>query len=349
MRAAGSGTKRADGRWQLLVTLTRPDGTKKRKYVYGASQREAQAAAARLIAENPRRVGRQPKTLEDLMEVYRAERWPAFARGTIEQHRPAYVRILAHFGDVDVRDIGAADVAAWLRRMAQEPKLSGRTVQAYRNVLSSLLGFAEDLGWREGNPAKGRKLPLSAKPRPRNPVSQAELAAVIEKEPSATLKDLWQFLGSTGMRPREALALRGSDLFDAEGLWWVRGGLKTQAGRREVPVAEVLALRLRCADDAPLFQMPGRTVPMRYRWVASKWHEALGRAGIKDTNLYQLRKLALTRWLQAGLPRETIEAMAGHTDIRTTETFYRRTSRARIAETVIAAGVLSVCQSVLAE
>ncbi len=326
MRSALSGTKRKDGRWSVVVTQTRPDGTKARKTLYASTQREVQQKARDLLATEGR-TAHLPHSVEDLIRIYKAERWENLAPGTKRQHGPAYKRIQAHFV-ADVRDIDATTVARWLKSMATDASVGGRAIQAYRNVLSVLLGYAEDLGWREGNPAKGRALPLSAEPKIRPRLTEQDFAAILEGETDEVLRDLWQFLGQTGMRPNEALILKRSDVFRSMDLWWIRGGMKTAAGiNREIPLADDLAYRLLEREE---WLFPFGTCHLLYNYVRDKWEERVRATDIPYTNLYQLRKLTLSRWRHAGLPEDAIKAMAGHTSIEMTDRVYVRLGRDRL-------------------
>lgn len=346
VRAPLQGTKRADGRWQIIVTTTDVHGAKIRKTIIKRTLEDCQTAAYKLIATTARRA-EDAHTMEQLIDVYKDLVWPTFkGPGTARQHQPAYNRILKWFAEIDVREIDAPEVARWIRAMESDPKLSGRSVQAYRNVLSVLLGYAEELGWRDGNPAKGRKLRVSAKPKHRERVTEDNFRNVVDKEKDPTLKDLWQFLGETGMRPEEALELKREDIFRSMDLWWIRGGMKTDAGRnREIPLSDDLANRL-VEKQGLLFPFvdtskvkkpePGQPLqfppprPYKYRHLVDLWKSAMETAEETYTNLYQLRKLAISRWIHAGLPDGVVKTWAGHTSITITKDVYERLGRDRL-------------------
>lgn len=85
-----SGTKLPDGRYQIRVTLTRLDGAKVRKPVYGKTLGEAQQKAHALIYESGRSL-QESYTVAEAAEAWRAA-WrikPATTgiRILLERHR----------------------------------------------------------------------------------------------------------------------------------------------------------------------------------------------------------------------------------------------------------------------
>jgi integrase len=325
MRAPLTGTQRKDGRWQITLVLTRADGAKIRKTIYAPTQREVQAKAHDLLMHEGRVAHRQ-WTLEDLITAYKAERFPGLAEKTRSQYEWALGRIVPHMGKEEVRKIGPPRISRWLKTLALDPRLSGRSVQICRNVLRVLLGHAVELGWCETNAAKEVRLPVSAKPAPKPRLSPADYRAILESEEDPRWRALWMVLGETGMRPSEALALTRADLFYSGDLWWlVVVESKTEAGRgREVPVPDILG--------RTLTDWEGAFFPWDIHAAEKRWKKALAAAGVGHTNLYQLRKMCLSRWIAGGLPDDVVKELAGHTDIRLTLNVYNRVDRARLTE-----------------
>jgi integrase len=333
MRAPLTGTPKKDGRWQIVVTLTAPDGSKKRKTICKATQRECQEEARKLLYGEGR-TAKEDHTISQLIEAFKAERWPELSKGTKRQHSPAYKRIEKYFAKSELRKIDPPMVSRWLKAMDADPKIGGRGIQAYRNVLSVLLGFARDLGWVETNAAKGVRLPKSAKPIERPRLTPADYYAVVENEEDPVLRDLWETLGEGGWRIGEALAMQGSSIVYSLDLWWLKGGSKSEAGKdREVPLPDALAHRL-SNREGWLFPAPNEDRPLNYRHVRDLWAAALKKAEVPYTNLHQLRKLAISRWIASGLPDDVVKAWAGHSDIRLTKNVYNRLGKRRILESV---------------
>jgi integrase len=154
------------------------------------------------------------------------------------------------------------------------------------------------------------------------------------KEPDPMLYELWWTLAECGLRPGEALALTSDHIIFDRGVWWFEvGGTKTAASVRRVAVPLVLAERLRTRN--------GRLFPLDASTAAKKWRMALDRAGLERTNLYQLRKACLTRWIERGMPDDAVKYFAGHTDIAMTKNRYQRITTGRLASALGYAGLSS--------
>lgn len=328
MRSALSGTKRADGRWQITVSLTRPDGAKVKKTLYAATQREVQDKARELIHQTGRSASPNV-TVSQLFDICQAGPWSSHADKTKEQYAWARKRIDPEFGPKLVGDLRVPDVASWVRRLEQDPQLSGKSVQICRDVLRVALGHAVEMGWAQGNPAKEVRI-KSAKPKERRRLSENEYLRILEAEVDPMYRSLWRVIGECGLRPFcEATKLQRSDLAYRLDCWWltVRKS-KTDAGLREVPVPDDLGQTL--ADrEGSLFPSSVGT-PIDKSKVERAWRAATAAAKVEHTNLYQLRKLAITRWALTGLPDAVVKSLAGHTDIRLTQNVYARVGREQI-------------------
>lgn len=332
MRSSLSGTKRADGRWQIVVTLTTVSGAKVRKAVYGATQAEVQRKAQELLFRESR-TSHEAHTIADLIEVYGKDVLPTKSAGTKRQHSPAYIRLEAFFADKDLRSIRRSDVARFMRYVVDQASGDGfRAAQAYRNVLSSLMNYGLELGWIDENVAKGTPLPSGIVPKPKTKprLTPDEYRRILEAEEDPVLRSLWATLGETGYRPTEALAMTRESLFRAIDCWWLRGGGKTEAGRnREVPLPDRLGHEL-AERTGPLFQHPDYGRALNYDEARTRWEAAVRKAGIEPRNMYQLRKLAISRWIAAGIGDDVVKTLAGHSSIRLTKDVYNRLSRERL-------------------
>lgn len=120
------------------------------------------------------------------------------------------------------------------------------------------------------------------------------------------------------------------DLPYALDMWWVRvRRSKTTAGEnREVPIPDHLAHRLKEREG---FLFPGwQGDRQRYRQLLREWDRALERAEVPKTNLYQLRKMAISRWIASGMPDDVVKELAGHSTIRLTKDVYNRLGKDRL-------------------
>lgn len=316
----------------IRVWLTTVDGGKVRKTLYGATLPEVQRKAQELLFTEER-VAHERHTVSDLIAVYRRDVLPTKAAGTARQHGPAYAKIDAFFGQKDLRSIKRPDVARFMRYVVENNAQAGhRAAQAYRNVFSSLLNYAIELGWVEDNYARGCPLPTGIAPKAKESprITPEEYAAVLRGEGDPVLRALWATLGETGYRPSEALEMTRSSLFRAIDCWWLRGGGKTAAGRnREVPLPDWLGNELAEREGA-LFPHPNLDRPYNYEEARKRWVRALAAAGLPRRTMYQLRKLAISRWIAAGVADDVVKTLAGHSSIVLTKDVYNRLSRERL-------------------
>lgn len=52
------------------------------------------------------------------------------------------------------------------------------------------------------------------------------------------------------------------------------------------------------------------------------WQQLLAYASIEQGEFHDLRRTALSRWVRAGMSEFMVMRLAGHSDFRTTHTFY---------------------------
>jgi len=153
---------------------------------------------------------------------------------------------------------------------------------------------------------------------------------------SQPLRDIAMVILHTGMRPEEVFRievrnvdLRRKTVFNPWG--------KTKAAKRIVPLDEealgILGGRVELAQRAKsryVFwspQGPGRP-ENKERTIGSvrKAHDAaIGRAGIEDFRLYDLRHTFATRAAQAGVDVLTLAALLGHTTVQMTSRYVHPT------------------------
>jgi integrase len=320
VRSPLSGTKRKDGRWQITVTLTTVQGSKVRKTIYAPTQREVQDKAREIVYETGREAP-SDADIAELIDLYRKFVLSKMSDGAKRQSEWAFTKI----PNWRVAHIDPPTVSRWLRSL----EFSGRSVQVCRNILKVLLEYARELGWVRENAARGVRLPKPAVSAPRRRLSESEWLRIVDTETSPRMKAYWRLLGETGMRPSEALRLENPKVEDG----FLRlGKSKTIAGEnRIVPVS---------AETAAYLSENPKPFPVDLHNAERSWRNALKRAGIPHTNLYQLRKMRLTLWIAQGLPDEVVKELAGHSSIELTKNVYTRIPMERVRE------ALSEAQSV---
>ena len=346
MRAPLTGTPRKDGRWQIVVALTRPDGAKIRKCLIRSTQRGVQGAARELLSNNPRREVPAEYTVADLFDYCAQGPWKKLAARTLEQYVHCGKRINEKFGKTRVSELTVPLIYQWCGEMSDVPSLSGRSVQIHRSVLRVALQEAVFLGWIRANPAAGWKLPKSidTKPKRRRRMTPEEVESVIAGEPDAKAKMFLRTLFETGGRPSEVCALTSDGLVSVDGLgWWLDlPGTKTDAAPRMVPVSQNLADSLLDLPE-PWFRYSRRQwtevwhrAQVRMGWRSRRTNKERGKADEDAPTLYGLRKVRITLWKEMGVEDEVWIALAGHENVDLTRETYDKPTLRRIHRQLVA-------------
>jgi integrase len=330
MRAPLTGSQRKDGYWVVRVTVTRDDGTKYEKPFVRKKRTDAVQAAKDYLLEHGRKAS-DPHTMPELLEECQEHRWAHLDEDTIIQYDRYGGYAVERFKDLeDIRDLKTPMIASYVRDME---KTSGRHAQLARNVLRIMLKHATEIGWRDHTPVWDVRLQVSPAPKPKRRLTYIEARSIIEAETIPERRLFWWTLMETGMRPQEVTLLTRESILYSQDSYWVTGGIKTAAGKgRTVMIGDSLGGAL--FDAAP---DEGRIFP-NIRFVTGDDRRTVGRflalacraAGVPYVEPKQFRKLRVSLWRSAGVPDETVKAMIGHTDIRTTVEHYDEMTRERI-------------------
>ncbi len=368
MRSAGSGTKRADGQWQTCVTVTLPDGTKRREWIVRATQGEMIEARRAYLARHGRR-GRQKTTLADVFARFELEHLARKSESTRDNHRWTWKEIGREFGTRPVDRLDAPAIDAFLHRISLMPRkrsgvlpkgeakgaggaggvVSGRTVQLHRTNLSALLSFAVRKGLLTANPAREVPLPVSAKPRRRPRITPGAYRWMImkaraegfrhrserpnDKSPILGLAVALRLMGECGLRPSEAAAARRADVRTSRGVAWLAvRGTKTEAAPRDVPLPLALLWEWDRAEADP---------PPTYDALEREWKRLWRGVRPRGMSMHGLRKFALTRWADRGIPDTVLKLWAGHANIELTKQVYIGVSEGRQISALRSAGMTS--------
>lgn len=260
--------RRADGRIQVQVDLGVSDGKRHRKYFYGRTLKEANAARDAWLEERERRSRVLAADADATMREW-AEMWLASIKGTTQgtthKSKAAAVRaqnsfrftlgeIPVDFGDMRVRDVLPIHVQAYMRSLAG---MSKGTIALRRGVLKSVLNAAVANRLIDRSPWQDIKCPKGTYTghRALDENEQQLICSTWEKHRCG----IWALtMLYTGMRREELAALYVSDVdFDAEQIHIQKAAVlkeggriketKTEAGTRTVPILPPLAAPLRAA------------------------------------------------------------------------------------------------------
>ena len=362
-RSKGGATLRPDGRWQASLDLGKfPNGKRNRKFFYGKTQREALAKRDRAKAALIYGVVNidDSTTFLDFATTFLRDTAVLTCKPTtvtgyedlLKHH--AYPRI----GHMRLQAIRAAHIDNLMSEMKRSGSAVG-TLRAVRRVVSTVLRHAERNDLILSNPVRKTKVPKlldGDKYRKPVPYTKEQIDVLLELLPTSQYGTLWKFLLWTGMRRGEALALKWSDLVEADGQWSatvtkqlkearlnssdgistvsrVIAGPKTKAGIREVPLdiqmyKELQQLKMKMVVNGNLVRegdyifQTSTGEPYFPSNVTKAWTSFLKKNRLRHIPLHGLRHTFATVALSEGAPLESVSEALGHSSIKITKDIY---------------------------
>src|SRR5260221_2240502 len=309
-RGHGEGTvyQREDGLWVGSMTLGYEGGKRKRKYLYGKTQREvllklspvrhAQQQGVSLLTDERQTLGQYlERWLEDSAKpTIRAKTYASYAQ-------LVRLYLLPELRCVHLTRLTPRDVQAFLNRRL-EAGLSARTVQYTHAVLRRALNQALKWGLVQRNVAALVDAPRVHRPEAKFlPPEQA--LAFLESVRGDRLEAVYVVAMPLGLRPGETLGLHWADVDLDAGTLSVRVGLqriegrlqlvepKTARSRRHVPLPTLVLTALRAH----------RTRQLEERLQAGElWEES----GFVFTNI--LAKPLAEEWVSKCFPKVVTRA-----------------------------------------
>lgn len=122
----------------------------------------------------------------------------------------------------------------------------------------------------------------------------------------------------SGMRRGEILKLRWSDIDFEHGKVNIVGSHTKTERERDAPLS--FRAKLALINVRELYPVDERPFPLTD--TKTGWRTALNFAGITDLRFHDLRRTAITRWQQMGLPLAFAGKLAGHATSKTTQKHY---------------------------
>jgi integrase len=359
-RTVGSVRQKAGG-WEVRLSIGIDPRTGRRRqisrYVSG-TRAEAEQVLLRLRLEqgDGRQIEAERATVADLLTTWLSSVETRLSPTTLRGYRSIVAKyVIPAIGSVSLRRLTGADLDRLYRDLEQRggtrtSGLSPTTVRQTHAVLRRALGQAVKWGWLERNPATLASPPTARRHEltPPTPGTAADLV-VAARADDDDLADFICLAITTGARRSELCALQWDDVDEVAALLHVRRAVvergpgdlvvkdtKTHAARRVALDAGTLgvlrARRVRVAEralaaGAPLgpwvfsddaaqrhVQHPGR--------MTERFRRLVGRTGNAGVRLHDLRHLAATSLIDAGVPIPTVSKRLGHRDTATTLNVY---------------------------
>ena len=324
--------KRKDGR--ICKSITDPK-TKKRVFIYAYSERELN----RKLYEYEQRSEHGRKFREVADDWWRLET-DNLSPSTVKGYGLALNKVVEHFGDNYIAEIKTSDITRFFHLMKRDG-YAKKTVKNHKIIINRIFHYAVIEGDIQYNVAREAELPRGLPETKRHP------ATPIEEKRIRNAADVWllPFMALfTGMRKGELLGLKWEDIdLDARMIHvqrsvWYESTIprikapKTEAGKRKVPILDVLydeLIKIDIRKKTPDHYVFGGEKPMTekaYRYAYAKFQK---QTGIKAT-AQQLRKSYATLAVGANVPADVLRVIFGHADISTTLNIYAEVRDERI-------------------
>lgn len=252
--------------------------------------------------------------------------------------RKPRARIMRKFGQRKVDEITMADIRAFLRELDRDDTIGPRSVNAHRAVLSQIMAFAVEQGWRADNPVEGTHKRREADERELIVYSTEQLQAIARESADEQDAAIIVTAAMTGLRLGELLELRWRDVHFAEQTIHVQRsysaglGVTSPKGRRgrSVPMADQVAVALARLGqrkrhirqgDLVFVAANGRHLDptaVRRRYVAARDRARKADPEIPMLRLHDLRHTYGSIAARSGLDVVWIKATMGHANVKTT-------------------------------
>ncbi len=277
-----------------------------------------------------------------LSKVTLAEAWHAYLRSMTPKLRPGTLgsyrgsmhnHVLPALGHVRLAQLTAARIRAFID--AERARgVGAKTVRNSVGVIRSTLAGLVRHGVLSSNPASiGRgSLPILA--REPGALTRSQLREFLQASAGDPLEDLVLFLALTGVRLREALALRWCEVDLAARTATIRGAQSVR--RRHMPtlrlgfrtidlpaplVAALTRQRAESLDRDRVFA-GDRGSPVNPRHVHDAFRRTAERAGLSSVTPHVLRHTWATTLLEAGVHVSYVSRSLGHSSTAFTASVY---------------------------
>lgn len=291
-----------------------------------AAQRQAERIRARLIAEA--HGGEHRRSYEEAFAAWAEHMAGQIAASTAKRYAVSFGQMEALLRPLMVDEVDDT-VVSQIVKVRRHGGASTATIRRDLTALSSLLDFAAEEKWRQGNPALDRMRRMSERRDPIELPADADIARVVSRAPGS-FSALVAFALATGCRQEEIASMQWRQVNGAE-LTIVGKGSKRRTLHLSAEAQALLAAtppRLRCPW---VFWHDDRDgAPTRYLNVASRFAALVGLAqklaqsagaGFRPFRFHDLRHRFAVDRLKEGWSLYEVQRYLGHSSVKTTEIY----------------------------
>lgn len=255
-----------------------------------------------------------------LQEIIQPACKPSTYASYDERSRLYLIPALGHIPINKLTGTQIQQLVAQLRGM----QLSARTTQYTIAVLSRALNYAIAIDLIGRNPCRVVRTPRVIKHKVK-PLTIEQANALLAAADTHQLGLLFRLALSLGLRRGELLALTWENIDLERGVLTVQEA-KTQAGKRTIPLPQVLVEKLRQHHATQSLQNLVFTTrngtPIQARNLVRTYKRLLRQAGIPDRRFHDLRHSCATFLIAQGVNLHAVKHILGHSTIRVTSDIY---------------------------
>jgi len=292
----------------------------------------------------------QPVSLAELIERFLAEQdIRASSKATYQRQLRKFVAWLEQTGRVRIMaSLDREDILAYKQQL-QAAGLSSYSISGYMTAVRKLYAWLESRKFYPNiaKEIKGAKKAKGFRKDSLTPGQLREALSAMDQSGLEGLRDyaIFNLLARTGLRTIEIARARIKHLRQESGeaVLWIQGKGRDEADEFVLltdealkPIRVYLSARARLfgqpADEEPLFSSCSNRnsgQPLTTRSISRLIKESLKRVGVNDKRLtaHSLRHTAISLAIKGGASLQQAQAMARHSDPRTTMIYFHNLDR----------------------
>jgi integrase/recombinase XerD len=309
-----------------------------KEYKWSLRTGDAETAKRRLKAERARLLGEAHfgeirYRYEDVVEEWSAHIVTQVGAGTAKRYASSLAQLKTELLPLFIDQIDKAKVNEIVKRRRSEG-VTTATIRRDLTALSSVLEYAEDQEYREGNPALARLRKLKERRDPISLPHHTHIARVAQRA-DQMIAALIRTALSTGCRQSELVNAERVKFDEARRQLTVKGkGNKIRTVDLDADTAAELAALPACLGCKWLFWTgegePFRGLASTFRYLVraemrsaqkSAQEKGLKQADFQRFTFHHLRHRHAVDWLKSGKSLYDLQKRLGHTSIKTTEIY----------------------------
>ena len=301
----------------VYYAFIKKSGKQFRRSLKTTDRQLASRRLADLLAEFARLM---PSEAANLTFKQASDRWLENTRHTIKEsshdrRRRSVAAVAPFLSGIPIKNVRPSHCEAWLTQRGGT--IAAQTFAHELNAMRAVFAYAMEQGWVLRNPASGikrRRIVSKEAPVPTREQLQSIVAAIRAEPRERGGADLVELLAYSGMRLREATALRWRDVDFTAGVFTVTGG---EAGtknyeQRTVPLTEEMRGLLETIKSAREVT-PGDKV-ICVACALKTLGTTCRRLELPKFHHHSLRHFFTTRAVEGGVDIPTIARWLGHKD-----------------------------------